>query len=258
MPGALNLKGGISLKKEKKKKKKKKRKHDSDDSSSSKKPRSSSTTTTTTATAAKSSPAFKKVDGQGRLLTSGSTVYGKDTLFFRQVKIGDALLVKHPTSMKEEVRVVKMILSDISISLSSSFSSDLISNQKYSILKRPEMSQEAREAQVQQEAQDKLDKADNVQSAAYGTYGNTNNKVTMRVKSGSAFGGYKLVTVNADKKLSRTDMLNLRCKAKGDRMSMWFVGVGIVGEKIESVATHWAVTSGPRWVWGVYHLRYWE
>jgi hypothetical protein len=42
----------------------------------------------------------------------------------------------------------------------------------------------------------------------------------MRVKCGSAFGGYKIVTVNADKKLSRSEMLDLRCKAKGDRMSM--------------------------------------
>jgi hypothetical protein len=219
-PGALNLKGGISLKKKKNKKKKKKRKHDSEESSSSKKHKSSISSSSSSFSSTTTTPAFERIDGQGRLLTSGSTVYGKDTLFFRQVKIGDALLVKHPTSMKEEIRVVKLILSDISISLSSAFSSDLISNQSYFILKKPELSEEARSIQMQKETQDESEKNNNVQSAAYGTYGNTNNKVTMRIKSGSAFGGYKIVTVNADKKLSRTDMLNMRTKGKGDRMCM--------------------------------------
>ena len=217
---SLILKGGVSLKKIKKKKKKKKRKHNDDGSSPSAKRTKSSTTTSASFSTTTTTPQFERIDGKGRLLTSGSTVYGKDTMFFRQVKIGDALLVKHPASMKEEVRVVKLILSDISISLSSAFSSDLISNQSYCILKKPQLSKEAQEAQVKQEAQEKLDKQDNVSNSAYGTYGNTGSKITMRVKCGSAFGGYKIVTVNADKKLSRSEMLDLRCKAKGDRMSM--------------------------------------
>ena len=131
---SLILKGGVSLKKIKKKKKKKKRKHNDDGSSTSAKRTKSSTTTSASSSTTTTTPQFERIDGKGRLLTSGSTVYGKDTMFFRQVKIGDALLVKHPASMKEEVRVVKLILSDISISLSSAFSSDLISNQSYCIL----------------------------------------------------------------------------------------------------------------------------
>ena len=217
---SLILKGGVSLKKVKKKKKKKKRKHNNDGSSPSNKRIKSSTTSVSSSSSSTTTPQFERIDGQGRLLTSGSTVYGKETMFFRQVKIGDALLVKHPASLKEEVRVVKLILSDISISLSSAFSSDLISNQSYCILKKPQLSKKAREAQAKQEAQEKLDKQDNVSNSAYGTYGNTGSKITMRVKCGSAFGGYKIVTVNADKKLSRSEMLDLRCKAKGDRMSM--------------------------------------
>ena len=217
---ALNLKGGISLKKASKKKKKK-RKHDKEKShsSSSKRARTTTTSSSSSSTTTNTSSSFQKVDGTGRILTSGSTVYGKNTLFFKEIKIGDALFVKHPTSLKDEIRVVKMILSDISISLSSSFSSDLISNQMFCILKQPELRAEDQEAALEALQQAKVAKTADVHAAAYGTYGGT-NKVTMRVKSGSAFGGYKIVTINADKKMSRSDMLNMRAGKKGDRMCM--------------------------------------
>ena len=142
-------------------------------------------------------------------------MYGKSTLFFKEIKIGDALLVKHPTSLKDEIRVVKMILSDISISLSSSFSTDLISNQMFFILKQPELRAEDRQAALEAAQQAKVAKTADVHASAYGT-----SAVSMRVKSGSAFGGYKIVTVQADKKMSRSDMLNMRAGKKGDRMCM--------------------------------------
>jgi hypothetical protein len=220
---SLVLKGGISLKKTKKKKKSKKRKRDktSDDSD----PRKQTKTNASSSSSSSSSQPtpFKRSEGTGRILTSGSTVYGKDTLFFVEVKIGDALLVKHPKSFKEEIRVVKMILSDISMALSSGFSSDLISNQKFIVLQKPKLSEKELKAAQERAMNVKTAKGDAVVAGAYGTYGSSGvpgSKVTMRVKSGSAYGGYKIVTINADKQLSRSDMLNLRVKQKGDRMAM--------------------------------------
>jgi hypothetical protein len=113
-----------------------------------------------------------------------------------------------------------MILSDISISLSSAFSSDLISNTAFAILKKPTLSAEDLRLAQEAQLQEKVAKVEGIEAAAYGTYGGNKTKITMRVKSGSSFGGYKIVTLHTDKKLSRSDMLNLRVKQKGDRMAM--------------------------------------
>jgi hypothetical protein len=51
--------------------------------------------------------------GRGRIITSGTTVHGTDgTKFLSELRVGDAIEVRQPVSLKEEVRVVKMVLSD--------------------------------------------------------------------------------------------------------------------------------------------------
>ena len=136
--GRLTLKGGISLKskkdgKKKKKKKKKARTKRKDreeparpaggdgagarpDGESNKRPRVGATED-----GGDLPPGFTKTSGAGRILTSGSTVYGKGTRFFKDAAVGDALMVRHPASLACETRVIKMILSDESLALSSAF-----------------------------------------------------------------------------------------------------------------------------------------
>lgn len=41
-------------------------------------------------------------------------MHGAGTMFRGELKVGDAIEVAHPVSLKTEVRVVKMVLSDVS------------------------------------------------------------------------------------------------------------------------------------------------
>ena len=51
--------------------------------------------------------------------------------------MGDALIITHPTTTADETRIVKMVLSDVSISISSAFSSDLISTTPFRFVQAP-------------------------------------------------------------------------------------------------------------------------
>lgn len=56
----------------------------------------------------------------------GTTVHGHETNFMEQLAPGDAIIISHPTTFQDETKIVKMVLSNISIGISSAFSSDLI------------------------------------------------------------------------------------------------------------------------------------
>ena len=60
------------------------------------------------------------------------------------------------------------------------------------------------------------------ESAAAGTYASSvdGTKVTYRVRVGGSFGGYKVVEATANQGLTRTQLLDLRSKKKGDRRCM--------------------------------------
>jgi hypothetical protein len=59
-----------------------------------------------------------KLKGTGRILSSGTTVMGQvGTKFLLELSVGDAIIIQHPTSLVEETRIIKMVLSDISASM---------------------------------------------------------------------------------------------------------------------------------------------
>ena len=73
-------------------------------------------------------PEIVVLTGTGRISTSGTTVQGHEgTKFMRELRAGDAVVITHPTTLCDETRLVKMVLSDSSMGISSAFSSDLIS-----------------------------------------------------------------------------------------------------------------------------------
>jgi hypothetical protein len=90
-----------------------------------------------------------RIDGEGKIVTSGTTVHGVGTAFKRQLVAGDALAVfrgeapttTSPTSAVDdadlEIRVVKFALSDKSASISAPFEPDLSPATSYFILKLP-------------------------------------------------------------------------------------------------------------------------
>jgi hypothetical protein len=56
----------------------------------------------------------QRLEGSGTIITSGTTVHGSGTRFLSELHVGDAVEVQHPSSLRAEVRVVKMVLSDLS------------------------------------------------------------------------------------------------------------------------------------------------
>ena len=88
-----------------------------------------SMSSSTTEDGAPEEPTFEAMiqQGMGRLSSSGSTIQGHYTEFMNQLSPGDAIIITHPTSLQEETKIVRMILSNTSMGMSSNFSSDLIS-----------------------------------------------------------------------------------------------------------------------------------
>lgn len=80
---------------------------------------------------------IKILAGTGRMTSSGTTVLGHGTLFMAELTHGDAIIVSHPTTFKDETKIVRMVLSNMSISVSSAFSSDLISTASFRYIKAP-------------------------------------------------------------------------------------------------------------------------
>lgn len=68
-----------------------------------------------------------KHQGTGRITSSSTTIHGHYTAFMDEIRAGDAIIIVHPTSLQEEMKVVRMVVSNISMSISSAFSTDLIS-----------------------------------------------------------------------------------------------------------------------------------
>ena len=70
---------------------------------------------------------FEPQQGTGRITSSSTIISGHYTKFMDELKPGDAIIVTHPTSLVEEMKVVRIVVSNSSMSISSAFSSDLIS-----------------------------------------------------------------------------------------------------------------------------------
>jgi hypothetical protein len=222
--GALRFKGE-SEKKHKKKHKKEKRerkkekrdrkrsRHDSGESDGADTGGASSSSGA--ATAAPPPEEVKILVGTGRFLSSGTAVQGVETQFQAELKVGDALIVRHPSTLQEETRIVTMVLSSISISVSSPFSTDLISATAFSFISAPK-----EQLDVAREADAKRQKHAEAEKQAFGTYaggGAVGETITMRVKHGL---GYKIVQVqNTKGSLSREELLDMRCGNKADRHS---------------------------------------
>jgi hypothetical protein len=80
---------------------------------------------------------IKIVSGTGRLTSSGTTILGHGTSFMNELSHGDAIIVTHPSTYADETKIVRMVLSNISISVSSAFSTDLISTAPFRFIKAP-------------------------------------------------------------------------------------------------------------------------
>lgn len=161
-------------------------------------------------------PFLQAKQGTGRITSSGQIVTGYETEFLQELRVNDALIITHPSTFIEETRIIKMIVSNSGMSLSSGFSTDLISTTGFRYLHPPEEEgEDGREAR--EEEGRKREKAGE-EDKAFGTYGGGGGtKLVYRVKKGGTYGGYKIVTEDTGAALSRTELLERRLQHKSDR-----------------------------------------
>jgi hypothetical protein len=158
--------------------------------------------------------------GSGRITSSGTTIFGHDTRFTTELTVGDAVIVSHPLTLVDETKIVRMVLSNMSISISSAFSSDLISTTAFRYVTAPKTKGQ-READLQSSADDnermkklKLD----AEEAAFGTYASSGGtKLVYREKIAGAAGTYRIVEKTLKNAVSRESLLQMRSKKKSDR-----------------------------------------
>ncbi|KAK8805230.1 hypothetical protein WA588_000170 [Blastocystis sp. NMH] len=156
------------------------------------------------------------VAGSGRIYCTGPIVYGRDTKFLTELGSGDLFIIQHPTSLENEARVVKMIVSDTSLSLSSPFSKDFASLIPFEYVKKQEeeISPEEKQAQEKKERDAQENQAFGIYQGAGGT------QFTYKTKLQSAYGGWKTITKKTKRVLTREEMLDMRVKHKSDRYCM--------------------------------------
>mmetsp|Transcript_9472 Transcript_9472/g.16198 ORF Transcript_9472/g.16198 Transcript_9472/m.16198 type:complete len:235 (+) Transcript_9472:155-859(+) len=142
--------------------------------------------------------------GQGTITTSSTVVTGHGTSFKTQLHVGDALLAN------KEMRVIKMVLSPISISISSAFTTDLKTPTQFKYINKPR--------DVTRESQAKVAKArmeqEEVEQRAMGTYG---NKGEIAYRERTEHGSYRIKREQATTDMTRSDLLSVRAKKKSDR-----------------------------------------
>lgn len=206
---------------EPKKKKKKKSKHTSggeaqpesstlSGSSVARLPQVSSTGSSKPAAAA---AVPKVVSCTGEITTSGKVVSGYGTKFEREVSVGDALIVmvvnRQTGQEQQEMRVVTMRLSNISLSLSSPFSESIKTPTSFSVIRKPR--DEAKQRRLA-ERNEQLTRKEEEEKAS-GTFGSTEELV---YRERTEHGSYRIKRAKVDG-VSRESLLDMRSKKTSDK-----------------------------------------
>ncbi|EAK89602.1 apicomplexan specific Pf 23612804 and Py 23478322 [Cryptosporidium parvum Iowa II] len=131
----------------------------------------------------------KKKKGEGRIITSNTTVQGFHTKFQQELKIGDYIEIEHPNTLIKESRQVVSIVSERTLIVDSEFSCDLVSTSEYYYY-----------TNTNDNDLDILNKS---------------NTYSYREKDGMF--KYKTVVKSVNSKLSREDILDIRAKKQRDK-----------------------------------------
>jgi hypothetical protein len=160
-------------------------------------------------------PITKPVDtpqiknGIGKITTSGTVVIGHGTKFSEQIQAGDAFLIT--INGIQEMRVITMRLSDISLNLSSGFSQNMATPVSFQYINKPrDASSSSNNVAEQREAREK---ALQEERHAFGLYSNQEIVYQERTEHGN----YRTKRVKVDGEVSRQELLDLRTKKKSDR-----------------------------------------
>mmetsp|Transcript_123465 Transcript_123465/g.344431 ORF Transcript_123465/g.344431 Transcript_123465/m.344431 type:complete len:221 (+) Transcript_123465:91-753(+) len=154
-------------------------------------------------------PTMKR--GTGHITTSGTVVTGHDTRFEKELNAGDAILCVLEDG-KEELRVITMRPSNVSLNLSSAFSSNVKVPTSFQYIRKPrDIHKERSEAQKQ-----KAETLHEQKTHAFDLYGNEALVYREKTETGS----YRIKRENLDSSRgsnTRGDLLQLRAKKTSDK-----------------------------------------
>ena len=147
--------------------------------------------------------------GKGLITTSSTVVSGHGTSFKTELRVGDAIIVQNDKGV-EEMRVITMVLSSVSISLSSSFSTNVKTPSPYNYIIKPRNDKGDKARKIALARAEK----EEIETRAQGTYGGE-KEIVYREKT--AHGGYRIRKEQASSDMGRSDLLAFRSKKKSDR-----------------------------------------
>lgn len=167
-------------------------------------------------TAAAASTAVKR--GSGKITTSGTVVTGHETRFMKEIGVGDAILVdindiKNGQQQQQEMRVVTMRLSDVSLNLSSAFTQNVATPAQFFYIPKPRDA--AKEAAT---ARERAVAAAAEEGRHHYAAGNGTGELVYRERT--EHGNYRTKRVKLDDGMSarnRSDLLELRAKKTSDK-----------------------------------------
>jgi len=222
----MGKRGALVFKGESIKKKKKKSKHGKKETDPVPVPTSEASSRKPAPAPASSAAAAppQLLQGTGQITTSGTVVMGVGTRFTKEIAVGDALVVG------EEMRVVTMRLSDVSLNLSSGFQKkNYATPVSFRYIRKPRH-QEDEDLAVAASAREK---AAMEEQHAFGIYkgggraaaaatasasssaSSSTNELVYREKT--EHGSYRIKRVKVDGSKDRADLLEMRTKKKSDK-----------------------------------------
>eukprot|EP00527_Entomoneis_sp_CCMP2396_P005324 CAMPEP_0198155876 /NCGR_PEP_ID=MMETSP1443-20131203/69365_1 /TAXON_ID=186043 /ORGANISM="Entomoneis sp., Strain CCMP2396" /LENGTH=218 /DNA_ID=CAMNT_0043822643 /DNA_START=54 /DNA_END=710 /DNA_ORIENTATION=+ len=166
----------------------------------------SDTTSQSVANTATTPPLPPKIQkGTGKLTASGTVVTGHEgTKFLKELQVGNAVLLGNSG---DEMRVVTMCLSNVSVNVSSAFAQSYTTPVSFQYIPKPKKASAATAGGDQQEQQT---------NDVSGTYA-SNQELVYREKTQN--GSYRIVKKQLDdgKQVTRGDLLEMRSKRKSDK-----------------------------------------
>lgn len=132
----------------------------------------------------------KKKKGEGRIITSNTTVQGFHTKFQQELKVGDYIEIEHPNTLIKESRKVVNIVSERTLIIEREFSCDLVSTSEYHYISTHDLDNDL-------------------------TILNKSSTYSYREKDGMF--KYKTVVKSVNSNLSREDILDIRAKKQRDK-----------------------------------------
>eukprot|EP00386_Alphamonas_edax_P007642 GDKI01025445.1.p1 GENE.GDKI01025445.1~~GDKI01025445.1.p1 ORF type:complete len:226 (+),score=94.06 GDKI01025445.1:67-744(+) len=162
------------------------------------------------------------VEGQGRIVSSGTTVHGFETKFQEQLAAGDQIMVHHPTTLQVENRIVVGVLSQRSCTIHAPFSSDLVSTSGYHVKKdsivlkkkAEKKAMKKEEGEVNREEEEEKLLQDEISKRLQKQLKKTKSTLTYQTKTGFS---YKQVSETLDKEYSKEQLLDMRVKKSRDK-----------------------------------------